>query len=112
MNHVPTKELTYATFAGLEQTKFGVVLESNNRVELELVEVRLVRSQGGGGSGESGQECFSLLFHGPESPLLSQGSYGFEQPKIGAFELFIVPIGRVAGAIEYQAIFNRLVKRD
>jgi hypothetical protein len=31
---------------------------------------------------------------------------------IGAFELFIVPVGRAGGAVQYQAIFNRLGKRD
>jgi hypothetical protein len=111
MNRVPTAQLTYSTFAGLAQSRFGVWLDSNHRVELQLVEVRLTRPQGGASS-TAGLECFNLVFHGPESSFLSQGSYEFEQSQIGAFELFIVPIGRVAGAIQYEAIFNRLVKRD
>jgi hypothetical protein len=114
MNHVPTEQLTYATFAGLEKAKFRVPLDETHGIELELVEVLLVRPRGEASTGasEAGQESFSLLFHGPDNRLLPQRMHVFEQEKIGSFELFIVPVGRVAGAIQYQAIFNRQTRRS
>jgi len=36
--------------------------------------------------------------------------HAFAHDRIGRFELFIVPIGRQPGIIEYLAVFNRLVK--
>jgi hypothetical protein len=114
MNHVPTEQLTYSTFAGLEKAKFRVRLDETSQVELELVEALLARPRGEAataGTTQAGQESFSLLFHGPDDRLLPQRNYAFEQAEIGSFELFIVPVGRAAGAIQYQAVFNRLPKR-
>lgn len=52
-------------------------------------------------------EQFSLLFSGPAAAFLPQGTYEFSHPALGSFALFIVPIGQGAGAIRYQAVFNR-----
>jgi hypothetical protein len=41
---------------------------------------------------------------------LPQRIYGFENESVGRFDLFIVPIGRGAEGIRYQAAFNRLIK--
>ena len=101
MNHVPTEELLYSTFAGLEKTRFRVWLDESSPLQLELLE-----------TSDAGQGSFSLLFQGPEDRSLPQGSYIFEQEQIGSFELFIVPVGRSGGAIQFQAIFNRLPPRS
>jgi ribosomal protein S18 acetylase RimI-like enzyme len=55
---------------------------------------------------------FTLTFHGPMEPILSQGMYPLKletansnaekQPEL----IFIVPIGPEAGAMQYEAIFN------
>lgn len=107
MNHMPDRELTYELFAGLEKTKFRILLDERNRVELELVEVLALRP-GGGKSASSARkpEGFSLTFQGPGDRLLQQRTYAFEHEKIGRFVLFIVPLGREGGAFQYQAIFN------
>jgi hypothetical protein len=57
--------------------------------------------QRGGGAGP----CFSLLFHGSASPRLAQGTYLVRHPALGAFRLFLVPVGKKGGT--YQAIINR-----
>jgi hypothetical protein len=49
---------------------------------------------------------FSLLFQGPESPVLPQSVYPLEHTELGTLALFIVPIGREGGDILYQAVFN------
>jgi hypothetical protein len=53
------------------------------------------------------QERWSLTFRGPAG--LSQGTYCLEHPGIGAFELFLVPVGRDALGNYYEAAFNRLL---
>ena len=111
MNHKPTPELTYDLFARLEKTRFQVLLDEHNRIELELAEVLVLRR--GAASAETTRtnpESFSLTFRGPADRLLPQQTHIFEHEKVGRFNLFIVPLGREAGAIQYQAIFNRMPK--
>jgi hypothetical protein len=49
---------------------------------------------------------FSLLFLGPESPVLPQSIYPLEHTELGTLPLFIVPVGKEGGGILYQAVFN------
>jgi hypothetical protein len=50
---------------------------------------------------------FSLLFRGPQQPLLPQQIYAVDHDALGSFELFIVPIRRDAQGVHYEAVFNR-----
>lgn len=50
---------------------------------------------------------FSILFRGPGSRSLEQGTYSFQHDGIGAFPLFVVPMGQEGDARYYEAIFNR-----
>ena len=54
------------------------------------------------------KEHFSIMFECENQAALPQKIYGFSNPTIGQFELFIVPIGpdRVSKNMRYQAIFN------
>lgn len=57
---------------------------------------------------------FSVVFHGPLNPVLPQGIYRLEQERLGALDLFIVPIGpdepeapgAAAKAMRYEAAFG------
>jgi hypothetical protein len=50
---------------------------------------------------------FSLIFHGPVTAAVPQGTYAFEHDALGALALFIVPIvGSNHERIVYQACFN------
>lgn len=49
---------------------------------------------------------FSIEFLGPRDPVLPQRIYRLEHPALGALELFIVPIGRDADGVRYEAVFN------
>jgi hypothetical protein len=64
-----------------------------------------------------GRRPFSLLFQGPPSPqFLTQGTYRLQNEGLGAFDLFIVPLGpepvaprtepSQARRMQYEAIFN------
>jgi hypothetical protein len=54
----------------------------------------------------SGREPFSIVFRGPLEPVLPQRIYRFEHEALGAFELFIVPIGTDESGMQYEAVFG------
>ena len=49
---------------------------------------------------------FSLVFLGPPQFVLPQAIYRFEHDAIGAFEIFIVPIGRTPQGVSYEVVFS------
>ena len=52
---------------------------------------------------------FSLIFHGPPSPVLPQGMYSFRHDAMGEMMLFIVPVlDSNDERIVYEACFSRL----
>jgi hypothetical protein len=56
-------------------------------------------------------EQFSLLFHGPADADLLHGTYAVRHPELGAFDLFIAPIGVPDRRRSvYEACFSRLVR--
>ena len=73
---------------------------SGQELDVELVEVKRL--------GESGREggAFSLLFRSAKGPFLPQAVYPIEHPALGTMDLFIVPIGPIAGGNGYEVIFT------
>jgi hypothetical protein len=112
MNLLTPDQLKLETFSPWLNSKFRVVLDSANCIEVELVQADALTYRGQPQSGAKGpvQDSFSLVFHGPDNRFLPQRVYPFEHDQIGRFELFIVPIGQKPGFILYQAIFNRLIR--
>lgn len=49
---------------------------------------------------------FTLLFHGPLTPVLPQRIYHFDHAAVGSFDIFIVPLGPEAGSMRYEAVFS------
>ena len=109
MNILTPDQLTLETFSPRLNTKFRVILDSAASLELELVEAKAMTSGTPAAKGQS-HEIFSLIFHGPDNQHLPQRIYSFEHDQMGRFDLFIVPIGQKPGFIQYQALFNRLIK--
>jgi len=106
---VPLEQLSHEAFAAQVKTSFRVRVAENESVILLLAEATATRIAKTGGARNVAYENFSLNFTGPMNRLLSQGTYLFESEKLGAFELFIVPVGRDQNGTYYQATFNRLV---
>lgn len=93
-------ELTRATFEPLVHARFSMRLGDQHALELELVELQAL-------AGAGAREPFSLVFLGPETPWVEQGTYSVEHPQIGAQPIFIVPLGpNRSGCMQYQAIFS------
>ncbi len=75
--------------------------QSPTSIDAKLIEVTE-------GASSSEVEQFSILFHGPAEPMLSQQTYSLEHPEMGSFDLFLVPIIADQNGAQYEAVFNRL----
>jgi len=73
-----------------------------NRVAMTLIEVTALK----GSATPARTVPFSLMFRGPARPQLSQGTYEFIHPRLGAIAIFIVPVGADENGVTYQAIFS------
>jgi hypothetical protein len=49
---------------------------------------------------------FTLTFVGPPELVLPQRIYRFEHETLGNAEIFIVPVGRTARGVTYEAVFS------
>jgi hypothetical protein len=87
------------TFAPLVGTTFAV--GPDGEVPVELVSATELPGPG---------TCFSLVFRAAADAPLEQLTYRVEHPSLGAFPLFLVPLGPSEddGRMELQAIVNRL----
>ena len=80
--------------------------------DLETIELRLVEATeatltfGERPSPPAGRSQFSIVFLGPREPILPQRIYRFEHDVLGAFDLFIVPIGPNDAGMQYEAVFG------
>ena len=95
-------QLTKTMFADNLNTRFKLIYEPDQVLEVELIELREGRAS-------PRQEVFSITFRGPGDVLLSQGMYSFQHDTMGQFGLFIVPVGQDEQGIYYEAVFNRLL---
>jgi hypothetical protein len=87
---------TLSTFSPYLGQTFRLTLDDARRLDLELLEA----------TGESEGRPFSIVFRGPKNPRLPQRIYRFEHDRLGAFDLFIVPIGIDEHGLRYEAVFN------
>jgi hypothetical protein len=100
--HIMIEEMTKDTFEPHLNTIFHVQDDTNQRVDLKLVEVSDHQT-------DAQTEQFSLIFKGTRNLLLPQQIYTFEHADLGEFALFIVPIlSADQTQYTYQAVFNRL----
>jgi hypothetical protein len=96
-------EFSLATFAPLVGSTFRVSvpaeIEGRGIVQLTLAAAR--------GLGQD-ERCFVLELRGGPGTFVPQGTYRFEQPLLGSFEMFVSPTARSADGFMTEAVFNRL----
>ncbi|MCR1782292.1 hypothetical protein KVF89_07090 [Nocardioides carbamazepini] len=97
--------LGHEDFAGLVGDTFELVLPDAERLALVLRETSLVGQVGGVGPDGVAREQFSLLFTGPEAPVLAQATWAVSHVGLGDLELFLVPLGPAPGGMRYEAAF-------
>src|ERR1700722_1329630 len=85
--------LTAEDFRPFHGARFTLVGGSSagdaSTVEAELVAV----TEYPDGARPGSRVPFSVLFHGPLQPLLSQGMHRIEHARFGTLDLFLVPVG-------------------
>ena len=96
------EKLTSQDFAPYLNEDFSIDFDAAEPLVAKLISV----SEVGSPQPRAKRRAFSLIFLGPLEPLLGQRIYRVTHPKIGALEIFLVPIGHGQGGIEYEAIFN------
>jgi len=82
-----------------------IVHTSSRSITLWLMEVDDVPSAHHTGA-VGDQSSFVVLFQGPRSPKLAQGTYQVESPTLGTFPLFLVPEWTYPSVRTYAATFN------
>lgn len=97
--------LTEEEFSQHVHTKFRVKADAPQAVELYLVEVKGYERKSEAGS-QGGMERFSVFFSGPGDCYLPQKIYSLEHDRMGAFDIFLVPIGLDEEGYNYEAVFN------
>jgi hypothetical protein len=96
--------VTVDTFAPAVGTSFVLDQDAVDRLELEKAETL---TAGAAAIDDSGRRApFRLLFRGPPDPILEQAIYRITHDRVGALEIFIVPIGRDDAGAHYEAIFT------
>ncbi|MGA7730024.1 MAG: hypothetical protein WCD37_02000 [Chloroflexia bacterium] len=97
---------TANTFTPYIDGTFRVFPNSPSPVDLVLTSVTEMQSSYRGGPGAAQRTPFSIIFRGPMNAFLPQQIYPMEHSEIGAFEIFLVPIGPDSGGMQYEAVFN------
>ena len=95
--------LTQEEFSQHVHTKFRVKADAPQAVELYLVEVKGYESEP---ASQGRMERFSVFFSGPSDYYLPQKTYSLEHDRMGAFDIFLVPIARDEEGYNYEAVFN------
>ena len=97
--------LEHGVFAPLVNTKFRVLFDAADPLEIELTQISelLLTAR---------QEQFTLVFRGANEAFLGQGSRRISHDQMGEFDLFLVPISQDASGTCYEAVFNRFRKAD
>ena len=92
-------QLTIESFEPHLNQTFQVQWEPEGSLDVTLVECAPF-----GHPGKARQQ-FQVLFIGPLTPVLPQKIYRMVHEGMGAFDLFIVPIGPDSRGMRYQAVF-------
>ena len=96
------ESFTVEMFAGRIGERFTIAAD-DGALEAQLVETTPLEESA---RPPDTRTPFSLVFLGPLDPVLPQAIYRFEHDELGAFEIFVVPIGRDETGVRYEAVFT------
>ena len=100
------EELTRSMFAERIGEAFRIQFESGEPLIAELIEVGVRENPAEAKAASLRSESFSLLFRVPVDAPRQQGTCQIEHDAIGAFNLFLVPVGQDDAGLHFEAIFN------
>ena len=93
------RHLRLATYVPLVGSAFRIH-RSKSSLGVKLVSATRLPSEVG--------ESFSLIFKGHGNAKLGQETYTIEHPRLGAFPLFLVPVGPARRGQSFEAVVNRI----
>jgi hypothetical protein len=101
------ERFTLDMFVGRTGETFRLTVQGADPFDVTLDTVREIPVSGWRPSDAAEhRKPFSLTFLGPGAFVLPQAIYRFEHAEIGTFEIFIVPVGRDARGVSYEAVFS------
>jgi len=103
-------DLTEEEFSRHVNTRFRVVVDFPDPIELELVEVTGYANKNSP-SEEKNMERFSVHFYGPGNIYLPQAIYNLSHEAMGEMALFLVPLAHNERGFLYEAVFNYYIKK-
>jgi hypothetical protein len=92
--------LRLATYLPLIGTTFRIQRQKAPSLSVKLVSATRLPNDLG--------ESFSLIFRGHRNAKLAQETYTIAHPRLGEFQLFLVPVGQAAKGQRFQAVVNRI----
>lgn len=90
----------FEAFAGCLGETFELATDQHAPLATQLVEA--VQGKHAGPT----RTPFSLLFRGPLEPVLPQQLFLVRHPRLGEFQMFLVPIGPDQAGMRYEAVVN------
>jgi hypothetical protein len=96
-----TETLTRDAFAVCIGSSFRLCPDQQGGFDLLLDEVSELKTA-------HGFESFSLIFRSPESSMTPQATYPLLHEKLGAMDIFLVPVKQDESGAYYEAVFNRI----
>ncbi len=98
-----SRQLVFEDFADKVEQVFVISDRDVPAIPLTLAEAELLRTRG---SMPGIRPPFSLVFLGRDPRVLPQRLYRMQHDELGILEIFLVPIGKNAQGVSYQAMFN------
>ena len=95
--------LTVEAFQPRVGNRFRICPSQDDAVDAELIEARQL---GGGGRPTNRRAPFALVFRTTLTAVMPQRIYRVEHDAMGAYEIFLVPVGKDATGVLYEAIFT------
>lgn len=75
-------------------------------LDVELVAADTYPAGSPAADAQGRRTSFSLVFRGPADPVLPQRMYRLELERLGALDLFLVPVRRDGDGTHYEAVFG------
>ena len=101
------ENLTLESFQPSVGNTFRIRASPEQTIDAELIEARALADPGRSPKGASSQRRpFALLFRTTLKGALPQRIYAVEHDALGAYELFLVPVGPDSVGMVYEAIFT------
>ena len=101
------ENLTVDTFRPRVGGTFRIRQHPESAFDAELIEARELSDPGRSTAGGPGRRTpFSLLFRTKPGGVLPQRIYQVEHDEMGAFDIFLVPVGPDAVGMVYEAVFT------